>query len=133
VSSVVESTLGRSPKEIFHVEVVGELIAEFQRLEEQRSWLERPAARIWDLLLGPPPGWVWLADHLDEVAWQLRAELVARREADVEQEALWTLAVWVRDLVLDNINRPSSLAASLSPAVELLEGRIDAMAANGVH
>jgi hypothetical protein len=56
VSSVVESTLGRSPNEIFHVEVVGELIAEFQRLEEQRSWLERPAARIWDLLLGPPPG-----------------------------------------------------------------------------
>jgi hypothetical protein len=29
VSSAVELVLGRSPNEIFHVEVVGELVAEF--------------------------------------------------------------------------------------------------------
>jgi hypothetical protein len=68
VSSAAESTLGCSPNEIFHVKVVGELIAEFQRLEERRSWLEWPVARICDLLLGPPPGWVRLVDRLDEAA-----------------------------------------------------------------
>jgi hypothetical protein len=35
--------------------------------------------------------------------------------------------------VLDNVDGPSSLAASLSTEVELLEGRIDAATANGVH
>jgi hypothetical protein len=39
VSSVAESTLGRSPNEIFCVEVVGELVAELPRLEEWLSWL----------------------------------------------------------------------------------------------
>jgi hypothetical protein len=33
-SSIVESAVGRSPNEIFRVEVVGELVAEFRRLEE---------------------------------------------------------------------------------------------------
>jgi hypothetical protein len=55
VSSAADSTLGRSPNEIFHMEVVGLLVAEFQRLEEQRSWLEWPAVMICDLLLQPPP------------------------------------------------------------------------------
>jgi hypothetical protein len=36
-------------------------------------------------------------------------------------------------LVLDNADKPSSLAASLSTAVELLEGWIEAAASNGVH
>jgi hypothetical protein len=35
--------------------------------------------------------------------------------------------------VLDNADRPSSLVASLSMAVELLEGQIDSTTANGVH
>jgi hypothetical protein len=35
-----ESMLGRSPNEIFHMQVVGELVAKFQRLEERRSRLE---------------------------------------------------------------------------------------------
>jgi hypothetical protein len=39
----------------------------------------------------------------------------------------------VRDLVLDNVDGLSSLAASLSTVVELLEARIDASAANGVY
>jgi hypothetical protein len=35
--------------------------------------------------------------------------------------------------VLDNADGPSSLAASLSMAVQLLEGQIDSTTANGVH
>jgi hypothetical protein len=35
--------------------------------------------------------------------------------------------------VLDNADGPSSLAASLSRAVEQLEGRVDVMATNRVH
>jgi hypothetical protein len=56
VSSVVESVLGGSPNDTFHMEVVGELAAEFLKLEERHSWLERSAVRICDLLLGLPPG-----------------------------------------------------------------------------
>jgi hypothetical protein len=33
VSFAMESTLGRKPNDTFHVEVVGELVAEFQKLE----------------------------------------------------------------------------------------------------
>jgi hypothetical protein len=95
VSSATKSVLGRSPNENFHVEVVGELVAEFQRVEERISRLERPAVRIYDLLIGPPTSRVWLADHLDEATGQLRVELAARREVDAEQEAIWTSAVWV--------------------------------------
>jgi hypothetical protein len=42
VPFVADSALGRSPGEIFHVEVVDELVAEFQRLDERCSQLERP-------------------------------------------------------------------------------------------
>jgi hypothetical protein len=50
--------------------------------------LEWPAARIYDLLLRPPPGQAWLADRLDEAVGQLREELVRRWKAEVELEAL---------------------------------------------
>jgi hypothetical protein len=50
--------LERSPNEIFHMEVVDELVSKFQRLEERLSRLEWTAMRICDLLLGPPPGQV---------------------------------------------------------------------------
>jgi hypothetical protein len=48
-------------------------------------------------------------------------------------EALRTLAARVRDLVLDVANGLSSLAVSLSAAVEQLEGWVDAATNNGVH
>jgi hypothetical protein len=51
---------------------------------------------------------------------------------DTELGTLWTLASRVRDLVLDDANRPSSLTVSLSMVAELLEGRIDTTVANGV-
>jgi hypothetical protein len=109
---------------------VGELVAEFQYLEER--WLEQPGMRICNLLLGPPPSRARLADRLDNAIGQRGVELAARREADVELEAQLTSATWVWDLVLDNAIRSSSLAASLSMAVELLEGRVDATAFNRV-
>jgi hypothetical protein len=56
VSSVAELVLGHSPSDTFHVEVVGELAAKFQKMEDQRSRLERATTRICDLLLGPPTG-----------------------------------------------------------------------------
>jgi hypothetical protein len=74
-----------------------------------------------------------LADHFDEATGQLRAEHAAWREADAEPEALWTLAAWVLDLVLDNANEPSCQIASQSRAVKLFEDRIDATVANGVR
>jgi hypothetical protein len=46
VSSAAKSVLGRSPSDIFRVAVVGELAAEFQKMEERRTRLERPAVRI---------------------------------------------------------------------------------------
>jgi hypothetical protein len=79
VSTAAESVLGCSPSDTFRVEVVHELAAEFQKIEDQRSRLEWPAMRICDLLLGPPSGWAQLADCLDEATGQLRVELAAQR------------------------------------------------------
>jgi hypothetical protein len=56
VSSVVELVLGHSPDETLQVEDMDELVAEFQRLEELFSRLERPGTRIYDLVLGLPLG-----------------------------------------------------------------------------
>jgi hypothetical protein len=42
-------------------------------------------------------------------------------------------AAQVWDFVLDRADGPSSLAASLSPTAELLEGHIDTMTTNRVH
>jgi hypothetical protein len=93
-------------------------------------WLERPAVRICDLLLGPPPDRARLADHLDEATGQLRVKLATRLEVDTKLEALQTLTMQVWDLVLDNTDGRSSLAASMSTAVKLLEGWIDAASNN---
>jgi hypothetical protein len=122
VSSVVELVLEHLPDETFWVEVLDELIAKFQRLEERCSWLEQPGTRIYNLLLGPPLSQARLADLLDEATRQLGSELAAWWEADAELEALLPLTVRVQDLVLDNANGSSSLAAFVSTVVELLEG-----------
>jgi hypothetical protein len=95
VSSTTESVLGRSPNDIFHMEGVGELAAEFQKVEERCLWRERLGARICDLLLRPPSGQARLANHMHKIARQLRADLAAWHEVDVELEALQTLAARV--------------------------------------
>jgi hypothetical protein len=46
VSYAVVSALGHSSNDTFRVEVVGELVADFQKLEERRSRLERLGVRI---------------------------------------------------------------------------------------
>jgi hypothetical protein len=50
----MELALGHSPEETYQLGVMGELVAEFQKLEERHPRLERLGARICDLLLGPP-------------------------------------------------------------------------------
>jgi hypothetical protein len=77
--------------------VVGELAAEFQKMEDWHSRLERQAARTCDLLLGPPPARAQLTNCLDEVTMHLRVELAAWWEADVEMEKLQTSTTRVRD------------------------------------
>jgi hypothetical protein len=96
-------------------------------------WLELPTTGIYDQLLGPTTGQARLVDHLNEATGQLRVELAAWREVDAKLEALRTSIVQVRDLGLFSANGSSSLAASMSMVVELLEGRIDVAATNGVR
>jgi hypothetical protein len=50
-----------------------------------------------------------------------------------EHWALQDSAARVQDMVLEGSNKISSLAASLSSAVDLIEGRVDAVVTNGVH
>jgi hypothetical protein len=102
-------------------------------MEDQRSRLEWPTMRICDLLLGPPSGRARLVNHMDEATEQLRLELATWWEADAWLEARRTSVARVRDLVLGSTVGPSSLAASMSMAAELLKGRIDTAAANGVY
>jgi hypothetical protein len=52
VSSALEFALGCLPDQTIQVEVVNKMVAEFYKLEEQRSWLKWPGARICDLLHG---------------------------------------------------------------------------------
>jgi hypothetical protein len=84
VSSAAESVLERSPDETFWVEVVGKLVAEFLRLQEQCSRLERPDMRIYDLLLG---------FLLCQAQWANRLTEAAGWEVSTELEALWTSAM----------------------------------------
>jgi hypothetical protein len=56
VSTTTESVLGHSPSDTFHMEVVSKLATKYQKMKDQCSRLGRPTARIYDLLLGSPPG-----------------------------------------------------------------------------
>jgi hypothetical protein len=133
VVMTMELVLGCSPSDTFLMVVVSELAAEFQKAEDRCSWLEWPTMRICDLLLEPLPGQALLADCLDEANEWLRVELAAWREVDAELDAMRALAVQVRDSVLGDADGPSSLAASLSAAVELFEGRVNDVTVNRVH
>jgi hypothetical protein len=57
------------------VEVMNELTANFQKLEQLFSQLEGPGMRIYSLLLGPPSGQARWADHLGEVAGRVEAAM----------------------------------------------------------
>jgi hypothetical protein len=100
---------------------------------EWQSCLERPNARVHDLILGPPSGQARLVDQMEEAARQLGAEQAADRQADVELKALQNPAIWVLDMVLEQADGLSSLVVLLSSAAELLEGHIDVVAANEIR
>jgi hypothetical protein len=51
----------------------------------------------------------------------------------VELRALWSSATRIWDLVLKGSDITSSLVVSLSTVADLIEGSVDATAANGVH
>jgi hypothetical protein len=132
ISSTMELVLGRSHNETTRVEVTNELFVKFWRHEELCSRLMGPGVRIYDLLLGPPPSQARWVDYLTEATRRLEVELTATWLVEAELGAQRTLATCIRALVLGNGDEPSSLAAYLSMVVELLEGRIDTMVANGV-
>jgi hypothetical protein len=115
------------------LEVMNELVAKFWRWEELCSWLEGPGAKIYALFVGSPAGQVRWDDRLDEAIEQLEMGIAERHQVDAELEALRASAILVQDVVLSVIDGPSSLAASLSMAVERLEDWIHTVAANGVH
>jgi hypothetical protein len=118
---------------VFRVEVLDELVAKFWKQEEWCSRLEIHGTRVYDLILGLPSGRAQLVDILEEAVGQLGAEQAMWWEVDTELEALQNSVVRVRDLVLEWADRPSSLAALLSLAAELLKGRIDCTTANRVY
>jgi hypothetical protein len=99
----------------------------------RRSKLEWSAARTYDLLLRPLLGRAWLADRLGDNAGQLGVELTARREAEAELQALWSLVAQVQGLVLDDADGPSSLSTSMYTTIERLKSRIDIAVASRVR
>jgi hypothetical protein len=92
VSSTVESIFGCLPGETFRMQVMGEVVAKFQRLEELCLRPGQLGTRICDLLLDPPLGQARWVDRVDEAIGWLAVELVARWEVDAELEALRTSA-----------------------------------------
>jgi hypothetical protein len=88
--------------------------------------------RVCDLILGSPFDRIRLADRLEEAVRWLWAKPVAQWEADAELEALQSFAARVHDIVLESPDETSSLAMSLSSAVEQIKDCIVAMATNGV-
>jgi hypothetical protein len=108
--------LGHSRGETSRVEVVKQLVAKFQRMEELCLRLEGPGMWICALLNGPPAGQARWADHLDEATGRLEAEMAKHHQVVTELEALWTSAAFVGDLVLGDVDRPSSLAPPMESA-----------------
>jgi hypothetical protein len=111
---------------------VGVMFTEFQEQAEWHLRLENSGVRICDLILGPSDFRVRLADRLEEAVGWLWVVQVEHQEPEANPKALWGSAARVRDLVLGGPTGTSSLAASLSLVLELIEGRVDATAANGV-
>jgi hypothetical protein len=54
------------------------------------------------------------------------------RQVDVMSEGLWAFLALVWDLVLGDVDGPSSLVVSLSMVVDLFESQIDTATINGV-
>jgi hypothetical protein len=122
VSYTAELVLWHSPNNVARAELVGELVVELHRVEGRHLKFERPAAKIYDLLLGPPLSRAWLSNCLEEAIGRLRVDLYARREAEAKLEALQSLIVRVQGFVLGDTDGSSTQATSISAVAELLEG-----------
>jgi hypothetical protein len=96
------------------------------RFEERGEWcwhLENSGSRVNDLILGLADGQVPLVAHLEQAVVQFWV-------IQDEHQALWSLASWVWDLVVEGSREASSLEVALSSIVHFIEGRFDAVAAN---
>jgi hypothetical protein len=126
VSLATQSVLGRLLIDVSQVDVVGEMVARFQDRAEWCSRLETSGSRVYNLFLGPEDDRVHLVIYLEETIGRLQA-------MQDEHQALRNSATRVWDLVLERSDEAPSLAAALSITVDVIEGRVDAAATNGVH
>jgi hypothetical protein len=133
MSLAAQCSLGRSPTESFQVDVVGDMLAKFQEQEERCLCLENSGMRVCDLILGSSDDQVWPTNHMEEAIGRFLVMQEEQREAIIELEALQSSTAQVWDMVLKGSDGMSSLARSLSSAADLIEGRVDAAVANGVH
>jgi hypothetical protein len=84
VSSVAQFILGCLPADVFHAEVVGEMVTKFQEQAEQCLHLEDSGSRVYNLILGSADDRVCPTVDLDEVAEQLQAMQNEHQEAIIE-------------------------------------------------
>jgi hypothetical protein len=84
------------------------------------------------MILGPADDRVCSTVHLAEPTRRHRAMQDEHWEVVVELRALQRSTTHVQDLVLKGSDKTSSLAVSLSLAVDLIEGHINDVAANKV-
>jgi hypothetical protein len=82
--------------------------------------------RVYNLALGLVKGRAHLVVHLEEAVGQLWV-------MQDKLQALHSSATWIWDLVLERYEETPSLVVALSSTVEQIEGRVDVVAANGLH
>jgi hypothetical protein len=133
MSSTTERVLGRSPGRSSWMEAVNKLTLKLQQLEELCSWLKRSCARICNPLLGPLPDQSCWADRLEEAAGHLEAAMARWCHTNADLEALRASTALVRDSVLGDSSRSSSLVASLAKMAGEDKNQINTAAANGVE
>jgi hypothetical protein len=126
VSLAAQSILGRLPIDVSKAGVVGEMVARFEERAEWCLCLETSGLRVCDFILGPTDGRVHLVTHLEDVVGQVQA-------MQDQHQALRNSVARIRAVVLERFSVTPSLAVALSPTTDLIEGHIDAVAANGAH
>jgi hypothetical protein len=109
------------------------MLAKFREQVEWCLCLKDSGLRVCDLILGPTNNRVRPTVCLEEAARRLLVMQDEHRKAVVELMALRSSATWVWDLVRKGSDEMSYLAASLSLVVDLVDGRVDTVAANEVH
>jgi hypothetical protein len=132
VSSAAQSVLGCLPNDAFLEDVVGETLAKFWEQAKQFLHLENFGLTVCNLILGPADDQVQPIVYQEEAIGRLQAMQEEHQEVVIKLRAQGSSTTWVQDLVLKGSDGASSLAASLSSAVDLIEGRINTVATNRV-